>query len=132
MKLSFDRVLSQSAGEPWENELPKVMLRGMPKLNEFVFLHHASRTLIVTDLLYNFDIAKQSFLGKLFLKLNGIYGRPGCSRLFRRFIKNRAAFRQSISEIMMLDFDRVVLAHGSIIESGGKTVFERSFEWLRE
>jgi hypothetical protein len=98
--LPFQRVLSVAAREPWEGELPKLFIAGMPKLNEFVFLHAASRTLIVADLVFNFDVSQQHVLGKLFLKLNGIYGRVGCSRIFRRFIKDRPAFEASIQELL--------------------------------
>lgn len=129
-KLGFDRVLNQNVRESWESELPKLLLRGMPGLNEFVFLHPASRTLIVTDLVFNFDIAQQNLVGKWFLKLNGIYGRVGCSRLFRRLIKDRPAFRRSITELMALDFDRLILAHGAIVETNAKDVLKAAFDWL--
>ncbi len=129
-EFAFDRVLSHNVREPWESELPKVLVRGMPKINEFVFLHQATGTLIVTDLVFNFDVAQQNLLGKLFLRLNGVYGRVGCSRIFRHFIKDRDAFEKSISEILALDFDRLVLAHGAIVDTGGKQTLTRAFEWL--
>jgi hypothetical protein len=131
-EFAFDRVLDPNVREPWENELPKLLVRGMPKINEFVFLHSATRTLIVTDMVFNFDIAQQNQIGKLFLKLNGIYGRVGCSRLFRLFIKDRDAFRQSIAEILALDFDRLVLAHGTIVNTHGKQTLAQTFDWLRK
>lgn len=125
-KLAFQRVLSPTARESWEAELPKVLIGGMPKLNEFVFLHAASRTLVVADLLFNFDLNQQSLLGKLFLKLNGIYGRAGCSRLFRRLIQDRAAFRASIEEILRWDFERILLGHGNIITSNGHRILREA------
>jgi hypothetical protein len=30
-----------------------------------------------------------------------------------------------------LDFDRLVLAHGAIIDPGGKETLSRAFDWLR-
>ena len=102
----------------------------MPKINEFVFLHRPTRTLIVTDLVFNFDVARQNVFGKLFLKLNGIYGQVGCSRLFRHFIKDRAAFQQSITAILALDFDRLILAHGAIVESDASQILTHAFRWL--
>jgi uncharacterized protein DUF4336 len=130
-EFAFDRVLNQNVREPWENELPKVLVRGMPKINEFVFLHPASRTLIVTDLVFNFDVAQQNFFGRLFLRLNSIYGRVGCSRLFRFFIKDRTAFEQSIAEILALDFDRLILAHGAMVGTRAKETLRDAFKWLK-
>ena len=91
--LPFQHVLSPTGSHAWETELPKLLIDGMPKLNEFVFLHAASRTLLVADLVFNLDVDQQHVLGKFFLKLNGIYGRAGCSRIFRRLIKDHLAFR---------------------------------------
>jgi hypothetical protein len=107
-------------------ELPKLLIGGMPKLNEFVFLHTASRTLIVADLLFNFDISQQNWAGKLFLKLNGIYGRPGCSRIFRRLIKDRTVFRASIDQISRWEFDRIILGHGANVLSDGQRVLREA------
>jgi hypothetical protein len=64
-KLPFNHVLRAEVREGWESELPKVLLAGMPKLNEFVFLHAPSRALIVADLVFNIDARGQNLLGKL-------------------------------------------------------------------
>lgn len=129
-KLPFQKVLRADMQEPWEFELPKLLIAGMPKLNEFVFLHAASRTLILADLVFNIDPRQQNLLGKLFLKINGIYGRAGCSRIFRRFIRDRQAFRASVEQLLRWDFDRVVPGHGALVEHGGKRVLMDAFGWL--
>ena len=126
-ELPFQRTLSATTPEPWESELPKFLVGGMPRLNEFVFLHRASRSLIVADLVFNFDVRRQNVFGKLFLMLNGIYGRVGCSRIFRRFIKDRAAFKKSVGEIVNLDFERLIPGHGAMIEKNGKNGFWDAF-----
>lgn len=129
-ELPFQNVLSPSARRSWETELPKLFVGGMPKVNEFVFVHSASRTLLVADLVFNLRSEQQNAFGRLFLKLNGISGRMGCSRIFRRFIKDHATFRASIWQLLALDFDRVVPGHGDIVESGGKDIMQRAFEWV--
>jgi len=89
------------------------------------FCHKATRTLIVADLVFNLS-TDQNIVAKLFLKLNGIYDRVGCSRFFRAFIKDREAFDRSIDEVLKWDFDRIVLGHGSIVERGGRTVLKQA------
>lgn len=130
-QLPFQKVLRPETREPWEDEIQKIGVRGMPRINEFVFLHRASRTLIVADLVFNLDANKQNFLGKLFLKLNGIYDRVGCSRIFRTFIKNRTEFRASIAEILECDFDRLIPGHGKIIGQDGKNILQRVMKTLK-
>lgn len=129
-ELPFQRVLSDTEPEPWEAEFLKLRIDGMPRLNEFVFLQAATRSLLVADLLFNLDPSTQPLLGKLFLRLNGIHGRVGCSRLFRWYIKDRLAFAASIKALLRWDVDRIVPGHGGIIATGGRDELVRAFTWL--
>ena len=45
---------------------------------------------------------------------------PGMSRPFKMAIKDRAAFQGSMETMLRWDFDRVIVGHGNMIESGGK------------
>lgn len=123
-------VLTPDSREDWEEELPKTFIAGMPKLNEYVFLHRASRTLIVADLVFNIEAEQQNWLGKLLLKLNGIYGHAGCSRIFKSFIKDRSAFRASLDQVLKLDFDRLVIGHGADIPNDAKVVLREAMKWM--
>jgi hypothetical protein len=128
-ELPFNWVLSRGTREVWERHIPKLFIGGMPGINEFVFLHRASRTLIVADLVFNLDAAEQHLLGRLFLKLNGIYRRVGCSRIFRRFIKDRSAFRDSIDRVLSWDFDRIVVGHGGIVRCNAQQLLADAMVW---
>jgi glyoxylase-like metal-dependent hydrolase (beta-lactamase superfamily II) len=70
---------------------------------------------------------QQHLLGKLFLKLNGIYGRVGCPRIFRRIVTDRETFINSIAELLKLDFDRLVVGHGAVVEKGAKESLRKAF-----
>jgi uncharacterized protein DUF4336 len=111
-----------------EGELEHFIFNGMPAVNEAVFYHPESKTLILTDLLFNFP--KDLSPGfKLFLRLFGIYGGPRVDRLVRYvFLKDREKARDSARKILSLDFDRVLLAHKDIIPSGGKEIVRKAFE----
>jgi hypothetical protein len=113
---------------PYEDELALVPLGGMSKVHEHLALHRASRTLLATDLVFN--IEQPAGLGSwLILKLFGTYRRFGVSRLFLKFVDDKAAFRASLAQIVALDFDRLVPSHGAIVETGAKA---RLTEALRE
>lgn len=126
----FQHVLQKAANEPWEAEIASYRVEGMPSINEFVFVHRAARTMIASDLIFNIDHAGQNWLGGVFLKLNGIHGRAGVSRIFRSFIRDRGAFRESILELMATDFDRILVGHGAVIGTGGKSVLRDAMGWL--
>lgn len=119
-------------GNAWEEEIETLPLKGIPKLNETVFLHRSSRTLIVADLLFNLVRweKRPNPATKLMLKAAGTYGHAGVSRLFRMFIKDRKAMRHSLDEVLSRDFDRVVVGHGDVIETGGKEILEKAWRVL--
>lgn len=131
-KLPFGRAMTAARREVWEDELQKVFVAGMPRINEWVFVHRASGTLIVADLVFNVDGGIQNPLGRLFLRWNGICDRVGVSRIFRMFIKDRPAFSRSVDEILGCAFDRIVPGHGKIVCSGGGKALERALAFARE
>lgn len=101
---------------------------GTRGLAECVFFHRPSKTLLVTDLVFNMQ--QEVFGGmKLFFKLNKIYKRFGPSRIFRYvFVNYPEVARESFNEIMRWDFDRVIMSHGEILNTGGKEALKRGFE----
>lgn len=110
-----------------DGELQHLLFEGMPLMNEVVFYHPESKTLIVSDMLFNFP-EDVSFGFRLFLRLFGLYGEPKLSVLERWFLvrdKNKA--RESAKKVLALDFDRVVLAHRDIIPSGGKEIVRKAY-----
>ena len=48
----------------------------------------------------------------------------------RFLIKDREAVRTSVKRILEWDFDRVIMAHGSILEENAKASLRNSFDWL--
>ncbi len=111
-------------------ELPAIRIEGGPKMAEFDFLHPASRTLILTDLAFNFR-APAGLITRLFLRINGALGRFGPSRLGRSyFFEDKAAMRPSVERLLEWDFDRVIVSHGEVLESGGPAAMRDAYAWL--
>ena len=104
-------------------------LRGMPKLEEFVFLHRPSRTLLVTDVAFHIR-SSPSWLTRTYLKLSGTYGKLAPTMLLKSLVKDRAALRTSLEEVWSWDFERVVVCHGEVLEHGGKEALRSGFGWL--
>jgi hypothetical protein len=112
----------------FEGGLQAVFIGGMPKINEFVFHHRESGSLIVADLIFNLPPGRG--MQKLLQKANGIYEVAGPSKFFRNFIANEEAFRASIQELLKLDFERVVVGHGHNLPSEGRERLRLAFRWL--
>jgi hypothetical protein len=109
--------------------LDQALVRGFALFEEVVFLHSASRTLILTDLCLNFG-ESDSRITRLVARLLGVYRRFGPSRSLTWFLRDRPAARASVQRILQWDFDRIIIAHGDIIEANGKAKFDEAFAWL--
>lgn len=90
------------------------------KLNETIFFHQASNTLITADFLYNYQ-AEQFRTEKLFFRLLGCYGKPAIPFYHSLSISNKAQFSKSLGELFKLDIKRIIMSHGRIIETPSAT-----------
>jgi len=127
--LAFVAVLGDEPPEEWREEVQQTFFRGRPYENEVVFFHRASRTLILCDLAFNFGPAAAAPT-RLLMRLLRSYGRFGPSKLDPLLIRDRVAARQSLERILAWDFDRVVVAHGEVLESGGREALREGYRWL--
>lgn len=128
--LRFAPVPLGNAPHPdWHGAIDQHLVRGMPRLNEVVFLHRASRSLVLADLAFNLGPGTHWLLS-LIVKLDGAYGRLSPSRFCRSLMKDRAAARASLEHILAWDFDRIVVGHGRNVETGGKAALRAAFAFL--
>lgn len=116
------RMLGSEPDPLWTPDLEQCPIEGAPRVNETVFFHPPSKTLIVTDLCFHFDPPPGGWTG-LFLRLGGAYGRLGVSRLMRSLLKDRAAVRASIERLLDWDFEQIVVTHGSVLREDAKSRF---------
>lgn len=127
--LRFDRELGDSPEPEWEGQLEQQPIRGS-LLGEAVFFHPSSRTLITADLTENFQTSDHWFT-RGYLKLSGIHGKPGLSRMLRPMFRDRTATRESLNRVLEWDFARVVISHGDdILRDDARGIVERTYDWL--
>lgn len=127
--LSFDEELGDGPSPIWAGDLGQVWVHGSGQVNEVAFHHPASRTLILTDLAFNVRHSASRPL-RVFLKTMGVYGRFGPSRMVRWAHRDRDALRASIDKILAWDFERVIVAHGEVLERGGREALRAGYDWL--
>jgi hypothetical protein len=128
--LRFHDVLGEETPEAWKGNLEQILVRGMPALNEVVFFHPASRTLILTDLCVNYPPSESSWLRLYRRWIQDYEAKFTMARIIKLMVRDRRAIRSSCDRILRWDFDRVTLTHGEILESGGKEAFRKAFRWL--
>lgn len=127
--IRFDEELGDEAPGLWRDALDQHHVRGAPRLEEVAFLHRSSRTLLLTDLAFHVRHSESRFT-RIFMRLNGGYGRFGTTRMLRSSFRDRKALRVSIDRILGWDFDRVVVAHGEVLERGGREALREAYAGL--
>ncbi len=127
--LEIATVLGDEPEPAWKGTLDQVYLPGFPFANEVVFFHRPSATLLVTDLAFNFG-ASAPVMTRLFVRVAGTYDQLAPTLLEKLLIRDRAAFRIALERILEWPFERVVVTHGEVLETGGREALARGYSWL--
>lgn len=117
---------------PWSAEIDHVLIRG-DFFDEAVFFHKASRTLIVTDLIQNFELRRIASLWfKVLVFLSGAAHPRGTTPRDVRvtFLRHRAGLRRAFARIRAWGPERILLAHGLCYFRDGARELERALRWV--
>ncbi|MCQ0987913.1 DUF4336 domain-containing protein [Jiella marina] len=124
--------LESAAPATWSGAIDQVVVTG-DILNEVVFFHRKSRTLILTDLIENFEPERvKSFFLRNALKLAGASDPDGKAPIDMRltFARHKAALRDAVRQMIAWAPEQVVLAHGRWYETNGTAELRRAFRWV--
>ena len=121
--IDFDWFLSDRAPDCWAGALDQVLVRGNKFIWEVAFLHKASKTLVLVDLIENIgdNTPGVNWVLELWWKVVlRMWNRPKPAPEYQMGWKDKAAARQSLQKILEWDFEKIVLAHGDLIENHAK------------
>ena len=131
-KVQFDKHLSNKAESEWSEEINQLIVKGSRIHQEVVFFHYKSKTLVLTDLLQNYEPSRIPYWFKIIAKVNGLLEpdaqMPRDLRL--TFIGNKQSLVESLKKIISWNPERVILSHGRWYESNGTYELKRAFRKL--
>ena len=125
----FGAELSDAPHPDWADVIDQHLVRGMPAMNEVVFFHRPSRSLILADLAFNFGPDGPWWFAAL-MRASNAWGKFGPTRLEKFMMRDRAAVRASVDRILAWDFQRVVVGHGHNVETDARARFAAAFAFL--
>ncbi len=128
--LTFDEVLTDQPPDSWQEDFQQHIIQGAPDVNEVIFLHKASQSLIVTDLIFNIHSCK-NWISPWIFRMVGVYKKTAQSRLWRQFVKDKEPARKSLQHILEWDFTRLIMAHGELVETGGQQALAQATTWMQ-
>ncbi len=105
-----------------------VQIRGAPAFSEFVLLHRPSKSLLVGDYFFNIRSC-QGVLTPIVLRLTGTWQKVSQSKLWRLMSRDREEMKASAQEVLSLDYQRVIVCHGDVVEQG-RDFTRHALGWL--
>lgn len=132
-RIEFDgHALEAPRGYPWDADIATLPVSGS-YMTEVEFFHHASRTLVLTDFIENFEPRKlPSFLWRWLTWLGGVQDPDGQMPRDMRltFAKQKNSLRDAVETMIAWNPERVILAHGRWYPENGTEELRRAFRWL--
>jgi hypothetical protein len=128
------RTLAQPHGYPWDQSIATLAVTG-GFMTEVVFFHQPSRTLVLADLIENFELHKtESLLQRWLIKAGGVAAPDGQMPRDMRltFVRHKAQLRAAVGKMLAWQPERVVFAHGRWFESDGTERLRHACRWLLE
>ncbi|MCR8967854.1 DUF4336 domain-containing protein [Streptococcus zalophi] len=115
----------------WSEEILFTPFKGSITMEEMVFFHRKSSTVIFTDLIQNIEVKKLSLKLRILLKIgDNQYPKARTPRDLRlSFIFKRQAI-ESYNKICSWNADKIIFAHGKIILENGNENLKKAFFWL--
>lgn len=125
--LGEHKVLTEDAPPYWPGVLSQRFMSGAPLFSETVFLHEASGSLIVTDLVHNYTSLRPSgWLAWLLWPLFALFGFRGvCLAPPLRIPgvrRDPSAFAAALREITAWKVSRIVVCHGAVLEADASSI----------
>ncbi|MGF1701280.1 DUF4336 domain-containing protein [Photobacterium makurazakiensis] len=131
--LRFTSELTSEIPYPWEAEIDMLLFTGSKLMEEAVFFHRESKSLILTDLIENFPPTDFTQIQRLFAKFTGILSPNGKTPIDWRmsFMFHKAEAKQHYLQMVKWEPQQIIMAHGEIVDSDTLAFLRRSFAWLR-
>lgn len=121
--------LDRDAGYPWDAEIATLPVAGS-FMTEVVFFHFASRTLVLTDLIENFEPRKLGPFTRLLTWLGGARDPDGQTPRDMRLTFAKPQVKAAVEKMISWNPERVILAHGRWYETNGVAELRRAFRWV--
>jgi hypothetical protein len=127
-QLHLDYTLDDNAPEAWAGQIDQ-RLADSGYHREVVFFHRASRTLILTDLIENFEAGKMPWFVSPLLKMGRVCDPDGRMPLdMAASFRSKSMHLRDVVETMIgWQPVRVILAHGRWHEKDGTAELQRAF-----
>lgn len=132
IEVRFDADLGDAAPPAWAGTLDQLHFKGSRAIEEVVFLHRPSATLVLADLIENFEADRLGLPLRWLARLGGVLAPHGGMPLDMRltYLGHKAEARACLARLLAWRPRRILLAHGRCFMEHGEAELRRAFAWL--
>jgi hypothetical protein len=130
VRVRADHRLTNTAPAEWAGELAQMVVPGSRLHREVVFFHKPSRSLILTDLIENFEASKLPWHLRLFTRVAGNQHPDGSLPRDLRLTYDKEALAGAVRRMIAWEPERILLAHGRWYPSHAVEELRRAFRFL--
>jgi Domain of unknown function (DUF4336) len=113
----------------WAPTLEGKLFQGLPSVNETVWFHHPSQTLIMTDVLQWWQ-GNLDWNARLWAWLIGAHSSVSVPRHVRWLVESKQAVQSSINTILAWLIEKILMAHNATVLENGHLIIKRAFRSL--
>jgi hypothetical protein len=130
--VSFDADLVDEADPAWAGDLYQLVFRGSRFLDEVVFFHRKTRTLLLADLIENFEPWKVGGFYGWLVRVAGAAAPDAKAPIDLRltFLGRKKEARSAFERMVAWEPEKVIMAHGRPYMRDGTAELRRAFRWL--
>nr|WP_294554060.1 DUF4336 domain-containing protein [uncultured Rhodopila sp.] len=128
----LDETLGNAAPDAWEGAFDQFLVPGS-LLTEVDFLHRATRTLIITDLIENFEPQRvRNPVLRWLIRVTGAAEPDGKAPIDMQlsFFRHRREVRKAVERMLARAPERIIVSHGRCYEANGAAELRRAFRWI--
>jgi hypothetical protein len=129
--LHFDAELGDEPDPAWAADIDQVIFHGSLAMEEVVFFHRASRTVIICDLIQRHPEAKMTGWKGMLMRLDGLVGEHGSTpREWRATFLQRKPARAARDKVLNWNAERLVIAHGECAQAEATSIIAGALRWI--
>ena len=133
--LKYDEVLEdhKPPSNTYENDLDQIVLKGNRIINEVVYYHKSTKTLILVDSIENIGdtTPDTNWLLRFYWKyVMFMWNKPKPAPEYQMGWKNKLDAKKCMEDILKWDFQKVILAHGDNIETNAQETVQKAWSGI--
>ena len=107
-------------------DLLRVPIAGMPRLNESLFFHRSSATLVAADFCFHMPLTtEQNGLTRIFTACMRIRDTARCEPYFLAMVNDKKTFRASLEPLRVLTPSHLSMCHHSVLSAGATEALQQ-------